>query len=141
MIEWIGEHEDMPSIFRLAHVVALPSWDEGAPKVLLEAAASGRAIVTTDIPGCRQIVNAGVNGLLVPPRNPFALAQAITDLITQPGVRARMGAAGRAIAVAQFDEAIVVAQTLAVYKELLGVAWPGAIPKPQRATKPADGTL
>lgn len=133
MIDWIGESEDMPAVFRQVHVVALPSWDEGAPKVLLEAAAAGRAIVTTDIPGCRQIVRDGVNGFLVPPRDPVALAHALTDLITKPALRARMGAAGRAIAIAEFDEAIIVAQTLAVYRELLGDEWPGDEPVPRRS--------
>jgi glycosyltransferase involved in cell wall biosynthesis len=125
MIEWLGEREDMPSVFRQAHIVALPSWDEGAPKVLLEAAASGRAIVTTDIPGCRQIVRDGVNGFLVPTRDPIALARALTELISQPALRARMAAAGRAVALSEFDESIIVEQTLAVYRDLMGANWPG----------------
>ncbi|MEO7775019.1 MAG: glycosyltransferase family 4 protein, partial [Steroidobacteraceae bacterium] len=78
ILEWWGARDDMPAVFRSANLVALPSdYGEGVPKVLIEAAASGRAIVTTDTPGCREIVRNGINGTLVPPRNVPCLAAAI----------------------------------------------------------------
>jgi len=124
--EWWGQREDMPMVFSQAHVVCLPSsYGEGVPTVLIEAAASGRAIVTTDMPGCREVVRHGENGLLVPPRNPEALAEAIATLLKDPALRARMGACGREIAVQEFSQERMVRETLEVYRELLGPKWPG----------------
>jgi glycosyltransferase involved in cell wall biosynthesis len=91
---------------------------------LLEAAASARAIVATDVPGCREIVRQGTNGLLVPPRDPTALARAVRILLESPEQREGYGRAGRQIAVTEFAEEIVVEQTLDVYRELLGARWP-----------------
>src|SRR5690606_34931013 len=73
-VEWWGPRTDMPKVLAQAHVVCLPSYGEGVPKVLLEAAAAGRPIVSTDVPGCREVVEPGLNGLLVPPRDGAALA-------------------------------------------------------------------
>jgi glycosyltransferase involved in cell wall biosynthesis len=89
------------------------------PKALIEAAASERAIVATDVPGCRDIVRHGANGLLVPPKNPGALADAIAKLLTDAPLRAEMGRRGRAIAVNEFSEEKVIQQTLALYTKLL----------------------
>ena len=130
-VEWWGLREDMPVVFSQAHIVCLPSYyGEGVPTVLIEAAASGRAIVTTDMPGCREVVRHGENGLLVPPRDPEALAQAIAVLLKDPALRARMGAGGREIAVQEFSEERVVRETLALYRELLGAKWPTAAGMP-----------
>ena len=126
-MEWWGLRDDMPSVLHKASVVALPtSYPEGTPKILLEAAACGRPIVATDVPGCREIVRHGENGLLVPPRDATALADALAVLVGDKDLRVRMGARGREIAVAEFSEEIVIGQTLAVYREVLGDRWPAA---------------
>jgi glycosyltransferase involved in cell wall biosynthesis len=126
-VEWLGHHEEMTQIFKLANLVCLPSHGgEGIPKVLIEAAASGRAIVTSDVPGCREIVRQGINGLLVPPRNASALAEAIEKLLKDPAMRSQMAARGREIAVNEFSEETVVRQTLALYRELLCSSPPSA---------------
>jgi glycosyltransferase involved in cell wall biosynthesis len=119
-LEWLGECNDMPRRMSDAHVVCLPSYREGAPKALLEACAAGRAIVATDTPGCREVVHAGENGLLVPPRDAAALAAAIRLLIEDPGVRRRMGSAGRMRAEREFGVEQVVQRHLEIYDELLG---------------------
>jgi glycosyltransferase involved in cell wall biosynthesis len=118
-VEWVGLQGDMPLLFKQANLVCLPSHREGMPKVLLEAAASGRAIVATDVPGCREIVRQGINGLLVPPKSATALAEAIEKLLKDPAMRSQMAARGREIAVNEFSEETVVHQTLALYRELL----------------------
>lgn len=118
-VEWEGRRDDMPSVFANCHVVCLPTfYGEGVPKVLLEAAASGRAIVATDAPGCREIVKNGENGLLVPPRDAKALAEALRTLIEDPDLRRRMGRRGREITEAEFSLDRVIAETLAVYREV-----------------------
>jgi len=124
IVEWWGQKEDMVSTLSTASIVVLPSYREGLPKVLLEAAACARPIVATDVPGCREIVRQGVNGLLVPPRDSVALAEAIQTLLRSPTLREEFGRAGREIAEAEFSEAIVGAQTLHLYRELLGNRWP-----------------
>jgi glycosyltransferase involved in cell wall biosynthesis len=86
---------------------------------LLEALAAGRAVVTTDVPGCRDAVTDGVEGLLVPPRDPDALARALRRLIEDPELRARLGAAGRERAVREFSSRRVCDETLALYARLL----------------------
>jgi glycosyltransferase involved in cell wall biosynthesis len=109
----------MPSVFARSNLVCLPSYLEGLPKVLIEAAACGRAIVTTDVPGCREVVRHGYNGLLVPPRNTEALARAISMLLKDSALRAQMGMRGRETAIEQFSEEKVIAATLSVYRKLL----------------------
>ena len=119
IVEWWGRREDMPEVMAQSHIVCLPSkYGEGVPKVLLEAAAAGRAIVATDTPGCREVVEDGVEGLLVPPGESAALATALRRLIGQPDERKAMGAAGRARAIADLDIDQVVARTLEIYGEL-----------------------
>jgi glycosyltransferase involved in cell wall biosynthesis len=119
IVEWETWRDDMPAVYQGAHVVCLPSYREGLPKVLLEAAASGRAIVATDVPGCREIVRQGDNGLLVPPRDARALAEALRKLVDDPVLRRRMGQRGRKIAETEFSVEKVIAETLAVYREVL----------------------
>ncbi len=120
VVEWWGYQRDMPAVFRQAHVVCLPSfYGEGVPKSLIEAAASGKPIVSTNAPGCREIVRDGENGLLVPIRDSRALADALETLIDSEDLRRRMGARSRDIAVTGFAVERIIAQTLAVYERLL----------------------
>jgi len=120
IIEWWGHRDDMPEVFGQSNIVVLPTtYGEGVPKVLLEAASCGRAIVATDCPGCREIVRNNENGLLIPPYDSKALSNAIKILIKNPKLRSKMGAQGRKIVEAEFSEEIVVKQTMEVYERLL----------------------
>jgi len=104
-----------------ASIVVLPTfYPEGLPKILLEAASSARPVVATDVPGCREVVRHGENGLLVPPHNPAALAGALAELLRDRPRRLAMGAVGRARAEHEFSEEQVIAETLEVYHDLLG---------------------
>ena len=116
-VEWLGHRTDMPQVLADAHVVALPSYREGLPKSLLDAAAAGRALVATDVPGCREVVHPGATGLLVPPRDPGALADALDALIRDPARRRAMGAAARRLAEEEFSIARIARDTLRVYEE------------------------
>mgnify|MGYP000889811266 CR=1 FL=1 len=118
VVECWGFRDDMRAVYAACHVVCLPSYREGLPKALLEAAACGRAIVTTDAPGCREIVRDGKNGFLVPVRDAMALAVALRRLLVDGSLRRDMGARGREIAVAAFSVERVVSETLALYREL-----------------------
>ena len=113
----------MPTVLAQSHIVCLPSYyGEGVPKILLEAAAIGRPIVTTDMPGCREAVTQGDNGLLVPARDAAALAAALKTLLNDPTRRKEMGQRGRERAEREFSEERVVSQTLDLYRRLLGAA-------------------
>jgi glycosyltransferase involved in cell wall biosynthesis len=120
VVEQWGHRDDMVTVFHAAHVVCLPSYREGLPKVLLEAAACARPIVTTDVPGCREVVREGENGLLVPARDTQALSYALLSLIKNPELRAEMGHRGREIVLKEFSSEKVISQTLDLYKELTG---------------------
>jgi glycosyltransferase involved in cell wall biosynthesis len=120
VVEQWGYRDDMVSVFHAAHVVCLPSYREGLPKVLLEAAACSRPIVATDVPGCREVVREGENGLLVPARDVQALADALLCLIKNPELRDEMGHRGRKIVLKEFSSEKVIAQTLDLYEELTG---------------------
>ncbi|MFL5542566.1 MAG: glycosyltransferase family 4 protein [Longimicrobiaceae bacterium] len=115
-VEVWGRSEDMPEVFHRAHIACLPSYREGLPRALLEAAASGLPIVTTDVPGCREVVRDGHNGYLVPPRQAPALADALEKLIRDPVQRALMGRRGRALVLEQFTLDRVVSETLKLYR-------------------------
>ena len=119
-VEWWGQRDDMPAVLAGSHVVCLPSYREGLPRALAEAAAAGRAIVTTDVPGCRDVVEDGRNGLLVPPRDAAALAVALERLLGDPGLRARLGQAGRELAVEKFGLGAIIESTLGLYARLAG---------------------
>lgn len=122
-IEWAGHVEDMPALFASADVVVLPSYyREGVPKSLIEAAACALPLVTTDMPGCRDVVTDGVDGLLVPPRNAGALRHAIVRLLDAPAFARRLGDAARRKALAEFDERIVIRRTLDTWREVLPAA-------------------
>jgi glycosyltransferase involved in cell wall biosynthesis len=120
LIEYWGWRDDMADVMVQSHVVCLPSYREGLPKVLLEAAASGRAIVTTDVPGCREVVRNGFNGLLVPMQDADALAQAIRTLVLDADKRRQFGLNGRQLAETEFSMQQSTAATLAIYSELGG---------------------
>lgn len=119
VIEYWGWRDDMRAVFSQAHVVCLPSYREGLPKALIEAAACGRAIVTCDVPGCREVVTDGDNGLLVPVRTVEPLADAMQRLIEDAALRARMGNRGRERAIAEFSVRKVIDDTLALYRAAL----------------------
>lgn len=118
-VRWLGHVSDMPALYRNAHVVCLPSYREGMPKSLLEACAIGRAIVTTDAPGCRDVVCNGENGILVEPRNVQALASGLEQVIADGHLRRRMGQAGRNRAEAEFDVRLTIEATLDLYRRML----------------------
>jgi glycosyltransferase involved in cell wall biosynthesis len=117
-VEWWGRREDMTAVLQAAHIACLPSYREGLPKSLLEAAACGLPIVTTDAPGCREVVTDGVTGLLVPVRDADALAAALKKLIDNADLRRCMGEGLRLRAENEFSQDKIIAQTLSVYCEL-----------------------
>ena len=119
LITSLGERTDIRELLAMADVVALPSYREGFPRVLMEACAMGRPIVTTDVPGCRDVVDDGVNGLIVGPKDGQALAEGVEALLASSCLRARFGAAARARAVQEFDDRIVTEHTLELYERLL----------------------
>jgi glycosyltransferase involved in cell wall biosynthesis len=116
-VEHLGWVTNMPNLLAKAHVVCLPSYREGMPKSLLEAAAAGRAVVTSDVPGCRDAVRHGENGLLVPAGDVEALAAALARVIADPALRRQLGARGRERAVEEFGVDKVVQRTLSLYRD------------------------
>lgn len=119
-VEMLGHVADIGAVWKHAHVAVLPSRREGLPKSLLEAAACGRPIVATDVPGCREIARASVNALLVPPDDVPALAAAIRQLAGDAALRRRFGEAGRRMVEAEFSSETIGEQTVALYDRLLG---------------------
>jgi len=119
-VECLGHRGDMDRLLSEAHVVVLPSYREGMPKVLLEAAAAGCAVVTTDVPGCRDAIVPGETGVLVPAKDSDALVKAIESLILDPERCCRFGQSGRALAEARYDVLSVVARHLEIYASLRG---------------------
>jgi glycosyltransferase involved in cell wall biosynthesis len=118
-VEVLGQVADIREVWAAAHIAVLPSRREGLPKSLLEAAACGRAIVATDVPGCRVIARDGVNALLVPPDDPAALAEAIDVLARDPVLRQTFANAGRRMVEEEFSSARVGRETVALYNKLL----------------------
>ena len=127
LVEWWGWRDDMPNTLAQTDIFCLPSYREGVPNALIEACASGIPIVTTDVPGCRDVVTHGVNGLLVPVRNGSALAGALETLLVNPEMRQEMGKAGREAAINKFSDTKVNAETLSVYKLIIPANQPGKI--------------
>jgi glycosyltransferase involved in cell wall biosynthesis len=119
LLEWWGHRDDIPALWREAHVAVLPSYREGLPKALLEAGAAGRPSITTDAPGCRELVVDGETGLLVPVRSVEPLAEAMAALATDPERRKTLGAQARARVEVGFSAAAIGARTVALYKALL----------------------
>lgn len=120
LIDWLGHVEDMPKLLNKVDIVVLPSYREGLPTTLIEAAACGLPIVTTDVPGCRDVVESGVDGLLVPPKNSGALADAIQLLCNDFDFAKTIGGRAREKAFSSFDEKIIVNNTLRIYEEVRG---------------------
>ncbi len=124
----LGYCNNISELFSQSSVVALPSYyKEGLPKVLIEAAACGRPVITTDLPGCRDAIIANKTGLLIPAKNPEALAKAIEYLISEPELRKNMGTAAREHAVSTFSIDDVVTKHLNIYSNLLFSTQPKAV--------------
>jgi glycosyltransferase involved in cell wall biosynthesis len=122
LVRWLGHQEDIAKVWADSTIAALPTtYGEGVPKALIEAAACARAIIATDVPGCREIVRPGESGLLIPARDTAALVDAIRTLARDGALRRRMGENGRAHAAGGFSEETVVAETLALYDSLLAM--------------------
>jgi glycosyltransferase involved in cell wall biosynthesis len=119
-IEYWGWRDNMPEVFSKAQIVCLPTYYmEGLPKSLLEAAAAGCAIVTTDNPGCREVIEAGVSGWVVPMKDLDALVAALRQAIDRADLRKQYGIAARKLVVSGFSSQQVSAETIAVYREIL----------------------
>ena len=123
-VEMLGQRRDMPDLLRQADVGVLPSYHEGIPTILLEAAAAGLPLVATDVQGCRLVVRDGTNGLLVQPRDATALAGALHRLLQDEALRKRFGLASRRIAVEEFSTPVIVGKYLETYRQagILGQA-------------------
>ncbi|MDR7418897.1 MAG: glycosyltransferase family 4 protein [Armatimonadota bacterium] len=128
VVRFFGLRDDMPALYRAMDIFALASYREGFPRSAVEAAAMGLPMVLTDIRGCREVVDDGRNGFLVPARDARALAAAILRLAGDAALRRRFGDANRERAVAQFDERRIIGQVLQVYHRLLA----------ERSRTPAD---
>ena len=125
----LGHVEDIRSVWGRAHIAILPSRREGLPKSLLEAAACGRPLIATDVPGCREIARSGVNAILVPTDNAEALAQAIETLSKDRELRVRLGRASREIVTTEYSSTLIGSKIVALYSSLLG----GSLPSKLRA--------
>ncbi|MBW7852388.1 MAG: glycosyltransferase family 4 protein [Rhodospirillales bacterium] len=122
-LEWWGHRDDVAAVWAEAHMAILPTtYGEGLPKCLLEAAACGRPLIATDAPGCRELVEDGVTGLLVPPRDPAALAAAVRRLAEDADLRRQLGAAARRAVVERFSDAVIVGEVMELYDRLLAAA-------------------
>lgn len=118
-IEWWGHRQDMAAVYAAAYIVCLPSYGEGLPRALLEAAACGRPLIATDVPGCREICRDGETGLMVAARDVDGLVQALLRLLDTPALAAACGRAARCKVEREFSLAHIAAQTLALYQALL----------------------
>lgn len=119
IVEWWGWQEEMNAVYPKANIICLPSYREGLPKTLIEAAASARAIVSTDVPGCREVVVDGYNGFLVPVQDPEALADKLESLINDPTLRGKMGENGRRHALQHFSLQHITKETLSYYHQII----------------------
>lgn len=120
IVKFISYQKDIPSLFEKSHIICQPSfYGEGLPKVLIEAAAASRVVITTDISGCRDAIIPNKTGLIVPPNDPINLAKAIQQLIKNPKKRQKMGKAGRKLAERKFNIKIIINNHLNMYKDLI----------------------
>ena len=118
LLIWLGHVDDMPGLLAEVDMMVLPSYREGLPKSLIEAAACGLPLVAADVPGCRKVIDDGMDGLLIPVRDAKALAAAIGRLGDDRELANRLGQAAREKVLGHFDEQIVIRETIAVYDEL-----------------------
>lgn len=123
-VEWLGHVNNMIELVQRSTIVTLPSfYPEGVPKILIESASTGKPIITTNRPGCNDIVMDGENGLLIPERDSQALAGAILSLLNDPQKMDQFGKRGRELVLEEFSEDIVVSKTMKLYDKLLGEEW------------------
>ncbi|KAA3606093.1 MAG: glycosyltransferase family 1 protein [Planctomycetota bacterium] len=122
-VRHFGWVENVPERLAACHVACLPSYREGLSLFLLEAAAAGRPLVTTDVAGCRETVLEGESGFLVPVGDPEALAEALERLLLDPSLRRRLGSKGRALVAGRFSQSKVLEETLSLYRQLCAAAW------------------
>jgi glycosyltransferase involved in cell wall biosynthesis len=138
VVQFLGHRTDVADLYAVMDVLALPSYREGFPRAPMEAAAMGVPTVATDIRGCRQAVDDGVTGRLVPPRDADALAAALLELLRDDAKRAAFGGAAREKALAEFDQRVVFQKVVAAYDDVIGrhagVSPANAIGSPQDAT-------
>jgi glycosyltransferase involved in cell wall biosynthesis len=118
VVRFLGKVDRIEDRIAACDLVVLPSYREGVPRILLEAAAMGKAIVATDVPGCNDVVKDGESGLLVPVRNFQALADAIETLVNNSELRQKMGQEGRKRVIREFDDQVVAQKTWEVYQDL-----------------------
>ena len=120
VVEYLNYQKDIPSLYARSHIICLPSfYGEGLPKALIEGAAAGRAIITTNVPGCRDSLIPNKTGLLVPKKNPQKLAKAIKYLIENPQIRIRMGKEGRKFAKKKFPVEKIISSHIKIYNDLI----------------------
>ena len=119
IVEWWGHQKEMIPIFNSTHIACLPSYREGLPKVLIEAASCGLPIVSTDVPGCREIVRDDYNGILVPQGDSLSLSNALLRLIEDPDLRTKMGKRSRELVLDKFSSMHVITKTLNIYNEFV----------------------
>ncbi|MDQ6994878.1 MAG: glycosyltransferase, partial [Mariprofundaceae bacterium] len=119
VVKWEGHRNDINQVWAKSNIAVLPSYREGLPKTLLEAAACGRAMIATDVPGCRSIVIQDETGVLVPARNVDQLAVAIENLIKAPSLRHEMGKRARLLVERKFSDTVINHEILELYNKLL----------------------
>jgi glycosyltransferase involved in cell wall biosynthesis len=120
LFRWIRHCDEMPLAYAASNIVVLPTtYGEGVPRILVEAASCARPLIATDWPGCREIVQHGITGLLVPPHSASALADALQTLILDAALRKRLGSAGRELVLAEFSSERVIRATRSAYESLL----------------------
>jgi|YNPMSStandDraft_2_1061718.scaffolds.fasta_scaffold01067_6 glycosyltransferase involved in cell wall biosynthesis len=117
--EWWGWQDNMADIYKKCHIVVLPSYREGIPTTLIEALAAQKPVITTNVPGCREVVTPGVNGLLIPARDSKTLRDALALLLSDRDLRIRMGKAGRKIAIEKFSKEVIDYKTIMLYQSIL----------------------
>ena len=118
-IRFLGKREDIRELLSITDIYVLPSYREGLPHSILEAMSMSKPVVTTEVPGCMEVVENGVNGILVPPKNSSKLAQAIVKLVLDSALRNRFGDAGRDKALKFFSNKIILKEVLNLYKSLI----------------------
>jgi glycosyltransferase involved in cell wall biosynthesis len=120
-VRFLGMQRDMRELYAIMDIFVLPSYREGFPRSAMEAASMGLPLVLSNIRGCREVLEDGVNGFMVPPHDPIALEKAIASLVQRHDLRQSMGHASRARAVKEFDERVIIRKTLRVYETVMAL--------------------